>query len=208
MKLPKDFLSRLEIKARYAIGFDGIWSVMLDLDREGPWTAGDVCAMTTGNPGTPRDFIRMLKKAGFVAVVGERAAGAARAKQKAPLYRLTQRPLDPPRVQRDGRVLPEPLIETIWRSIKMAKQFTADELVAVMSKPGEPAASRNTVISYCDRLASVKVLTKVAKRGQASRYRLAKNLGAKAPKVLGTKVVFDPNAGVVMGEAELSEVAP
>lgn len=201
-----DFLTRLQIKARFRVGFDGLWSIMLELDEKGPWTPGDVDARTIGNKGTPRDFIRMLKKTGYIVQVGTRAAGAARTRQKAPLYRLTQRPLDPPRVQRDGRILPEPKFETIWRSIKMAKQFTADELVAMMSRPGEAPMSRNTVINYCDRLTEAKVLTKAAKRGHVSRYRLAKNLGAKAPKVLSTKVVFDPNAGVVLGEAELCEV--
>ena len=208
MRIPREFIARLELKARYPIGFDGFWSIMLKLDLDGPWTANDIYVRTACQRGTPRDYIRRLKAAGIVVQVGDRSSGRDKARQRAPLYRLTQRPLDAPRILRDGTVRPEPLIETIWRAAKMVKSFTADDLAALIEGPGGRAVNRNTIISYCDRLVGVGVMGRSGKRGHHSRYRLIQNLGARAPKVLSTKVVFDPNANAVLGTPELSEVSP
>lgn len=208
MQVPRDFFERLALSAQMPIGFGGIWSIMLELDRSGPWTAGDVDKRTNVNKGTPRDFLRRLKAACYVEIVGTRITGD-KAKQPAPLYRLTRRPLQPPRLRRDGTELPELQRDTIWRTIKMAKAFTVNEIVQLISRPGEAPVKRNAVISYCDALTRARVLSRSGKKGRESHYRLIRNVGAKAPMILSTKLVYDPNEGTLLThEVELTEVAP
>lgn len=200
-RLPHEQL--LELKARLPRGNDGIWSVILEEDAKGPWTPADICRRTNLNHGTPRDFIRRLQAGGYLIDAGKRLA-RGKNPQPAQLYRLAQRPSEAPRLRRDGTACPERGIETLWRTMKMTKVFTVSELTHLASKDG--GLRRNTVDTYCRRLANAGVLAILPGKGRERSFRLVLNVGSRAPKILSAHVVFDPNANVVIGEATLSEV--
>jgi len=202
------YLDYLVLQAERPRGTDGLWAVILRLDAEGPWSASDVDGQTNLNRGCAHQMVRRLERGGIALRVGERLARGRRP-QMAPLYRLTARPAEAPRLAPDGTPRPEPVMEVLWRVMKMAKVFTATELAELASTDERPV-NLNTARSYCDRLAGAGVMARTTVRGAGEpRYRMIRNLGARAPKILATKVVYDPNAGEVLGKAEpLREVAP
>lgn len=202
------YLDYVALQAELPRGTDGLWSVILRLDAIGPWAASDIEGQTNLAKGVGRNFVRRLMAGGFALQVAERRT-RGKNPQIAPLYRLTRRPAEAPRLAPDGTARPEPVIEILWRVMKMAKEFSASELAALASTDDRPM-NLNTVRSYCDRLAGAGVVSRTTRRGAGEpRYRMIRNLGARAPKVLSTKVVYDPNGGEVLGRAEpLREVAP
>lgn len=185
-------------------GREGLWRLLLDIDRRGPWSTGDFGRETNVNRGTLCEWLGRLRKGGYVEQVAERPHH--RGGPAIPLYRLTRRPVDAPRLARDGSALPELGIETLWRTIKMLKAFSLDELVAHASRDGRPIR-RSTASSYLNQLSRVGILQRTGTLHHPA-YRLLRNLGARAPKLLSTRVVYDPNAGVVIGEPETVEAAP
>jgi len=199
------YLEFLQVKAEVPRGNDGIWSVILDLDQAGPWTARDVTQQTNVNAGTPRDYIRCLSAAGIVVVVGSRRTGGKNP-QDAPLYRLTRRPIEAPRVRRDGSLIPEAANETLWRTMKMLKVFTASELADFACSEGR-TMNRNYAHSFANALVHAGVLVKVPSKTRDTRYRLIRNVGARAPKILQTRLVLDPNTNTVIGRAVAREVS-
>lgn len=183
-------------------GRDGLWALLLVVDRPGPWSMGDFERRTNLNRGTIREWMGRLRKGGFVKQVAER--DAPRGGPPIPLYRLAKRPIDAPRLARDGVPVPELGIETMWRTIKMLKSFSVDELLANASSADRPI-KRSTAATYLKRLAQVGVLHQGGTFHHPS-YRLVRNLGAKAPKLLTAAVVYDPNANAVIGDAVTTEV--
>jgi len=201
-------LDYLVLQAERPRGTDGLWAVILRLDAQGPWSASDVDGQTNLNRGCAHQMVRRLERGGYALRVGERTARGRRP-QMAPLFRLTARPAEAPRLAADGTLRPEPVMEVLWRVMKMAKAFTASELAELASTEERPV-NLNTARSYCDRLTGAGVVARTTVRGAGEpRYRMVRNLGARAPKILATKVVYDPNAGEVLGRGEpLREVAP
>ena len=125
-----------------------------------------------------------------------------------PLYRLTQRPAETPRLDRQGNRLREPTIQTLWRTIKMVKIFTVPELAELASTPDHtvsvPSAGR-----YVTHLARGRVIAPLPKAaGEPPRYRLVRDIGARAPIILKTLSLYDPNANVVLGDSESIEAQP
>lgn len=200
------YLEFVSVKTRIPRGESGIWSVMVELDASGPWSARDIWTRTAENAGSTHQLLRRLKAGGYVEQVGEKITGG-RNPQVAPLYRLKSRPVEMPRLRKDGTPLPELAIDTLWRTIKMAKTFTASELADLASRGVRPINS-NTARSYCDHLTRAGVLSRVTGKDRRSRYTLIHNVGAHAPKVLASRIVFDPNTQTVLGDADAREVSP
>ncbi|MHB2265845.1 hypothetical protein [Aliihoeflea sp. PC F10.4] len=184
-------------------GRDGLWRMLLDLDAKGPWSNGEAMNATNLNRGTVAEWLARLRKAGFAEQVGERPHH--RGAPAIALYQLTRRPIEAPRVSRDGTILPELQIELLWRTIKMLKSFSIDELVAAASAD-DRTIHRNSADSYVRELARVGILAKSGPL-RARQFRLLRNVGALAPKLLTSKVVYDPNSHAVIGEATTREVA-
>lgn len=204
----RPFLDRVKTDLVLPRSNEALWALIRTLDAEGPWTATDVCKRTLINPGTPRRLIKRLLRGGYAEQIGTRTT-KGKNPQEAPLYRLLKSPVEWPRLAADGSSRPEPRMETMWRSMKMAKTFTARELMAMADRDGLPIPL-GTARGYLDKLARVGIVVRVSNKGRSgpaaagrrpnreTRYRLVKNLGALAPKILSTKVVFDPNARVVL----------
>lgn len=196
-------LDYIEIRAKVPRGEAGFWAIMLELDAKGPWTAYDVDGQSNVSRVAIRNYLSKLVAGGFVEIVEVRNI---RRGIKQHVYRLLQRQFEHPRLDRQGRELPELQIETIWRTIKMLKQFTVTDVVDNAPGVGKAMARRY----LCD-LASVGVLNVIGRVGKGSgpiAYHLIDNLGARAPKILKSHIVFDPNSGRVLGQPTAEEVQP
>lgn len=87
-----------------------------------------------------------------------------------------------------------------WPSMKAAKPG-----LSAMAYASDQLRMRSS--ANIRALARVGVLVKIAGSQNPVRYRLAQNLGAKAPTVSKAEVVFDPNSKSIVGTPAL-EVAP
>ncbi len=196
-------LEIVEISLRVPRGNEAFWAVICELDSAGPWTVADVVARSNVHTRTVSQYIERLRRGGFAQVVEERAPrhGAFPAK----VYRLTKSPADAPRLMRDGRELPETANQVMWRAMKMLKVFGPSELAEYC-----PGVSLSTARGYVVLLAKAGVLVLARKRkpDAEGRYRVAQNLGSRAPRILQAKIVFDPNTNRVIGAAEAREVQP
>ena len=182
-------------------GHDHFWAVIRDLDKAGPWSTADVHGLQNGHVATVREFIARLVTGGIARVVG-----------RSPLvtYRLVMRPAATPRIRRDGTQAPPSAQQQLWTAIRQLGQFTYPELILAASTD-ELAIGAVTGRSYIARLAGAGYLVAVVPGGPGKpavwKLRPGMNTGPKAPRILRTHVVFDPNRNAVMGEAAAEEVS-
>lgn len=185
-------------------GQEGFWSVIRELDGNGPWTIADVDARCNVSKDTVRDYVKRLERGGFAredGVVSAYRGGLTK------LYRLTRHQVDTPRLQRDGTELPETINSLLWRTMKMVKLFSAAELAQAAATEARPVRV-STATAYLKHLHAAGIVQTVRPRqgSRAAHYRLARNLGAKAPMILAAKAVYDPNEDKVVGVADALEV--
>ncbi|RWC58893.1 winged helix-turn-helix domain-containing protein [Mesorhizobium sp.] len=177
-------------------GEAGYWSIILDLDLGGPWTVREICDRTNVKTQAVGRYVRKLRLAGIAQVVEKKTAkrGLDNVPQTV-VYRLVKRPLVAPRISLAGEIY-EKNIDRLWRAIKMAKVFSGAEMAALC-----PDVPPRSVEAYLYALSTAGVLS-----GTPKRYRLARNVGMQAPKVLATKAVYDPNSKTVIGIPVATEV--
>lgn len=87
--------------------------------------------------------------------------------------------------------------ERLWRTMKMLKVFTPNDLAVAASLPDAPVALAEAV-HYVHWLAKAGYLVAAvphshAGRGRRTTWRFVKNTGPKPPMILRTKAVWDPN---------------
>jgi hypothetical protein len=182
-------------------GNEGIWKIIRELDTKGVWTVWEVQAHTHSHGRTVRDYIMRLVRGGYAEEIQ-----STQINRKINSYRLLNRPEKAPRLKKDGTAYAERQIDTLWRSMKMAKTFTASEL-AEDASVGEHPVKKDTARRYLLDLLSVGIVDRVrTPRGEEKRYRLMHNIGYHAPQILSAHVVFDPNSESVLGEPEAKEV--
>lgn len=188
-------------------GHDAFWAMILAADTAGPWDISSLDARSNVDRTTIRDFVRRLVRAGIAEKVGTRPQGGT-GRGQADLFRLVSRPFETPRLDRDGKVLAETHRETLWRAMKMLKEFDAAELARETSRPDREISPQHS-FGYLVALAAVGIVARVDTSGSArsARYRLVRNLGARAPTVGKTQIVFDPNSRTIIGQPVL-EVSP
>lgn len=178
-------------------GIDGIWAAVRQLDQSGAWTIARAAKHAGVHERILNEFARGLEAGGLAKRVGEEPA--KRGGFSATLYRLTRQPQVTPRLARDGQPLPEAPTDVLWRSMKIAKVFTAVELAELAS------VKLSTTRAYLRALAQAGVVAG-AGNGGPEHFRLVLNLGARPPKILQAQVVFDPNAKAVVGQSMAREV--
>lgn len=174
-------------------GMDDYWALMLAAAT--PFTAQDIASKCDAGAAVISDFCRRMVKGGFAEVTFR--------KGRIVRYKLLKRPLIKPRLNTDGSEFSETKQETIWRSMRMAKTFTLASLMEFASTSGAPMPN-STVRIYMKSLQEVGIIKRVSPRSNS--YLLARNLGARAPRVLKTRIVFDPNAQAVVGVPVAHEV--
>lgn len=193
----KPRLCCLELSAGVTVlrGEDAFWEIIRELDQAGPWTVRQVTERTNVSRPQVADFVKRLKLGGVAVAVAAKANAHV---ASAIIYRLAKRPLQCPRLGKDGSPRPESGRDLMWRAMKMLRRFTASELAEACQ-----GVTASAVQSYCWSLAQVGVLAKAG-----SQFRLVNNLGAQAPKILRAQLVYDPNARAVVGRAVASEAKP
>lgn len=178
-----------------------MWTVVRDLtaaNRTRVFTAAEVLLRTDRTePSTVRKWLRTLVKAGFLA----EAAGG---------FVVVKRPPTLPHISNDGRIVPS-RTDAMWVAMRALKVFTPREL-ALAASTEEALIEEWTAKSYIVQLHAAgyfALVSKATSRRQAS-YRLKPSMdgGPLAPRILRTKLVYDPNRDQVMGEAETEEVCP
>lgn len=198
-------MARLQVETKMNLRVrrwrQGLWELIREIGAEGRvWNRRDLIdAPAAPHPDTIRDYLRGLEAAGIIA-----AAGAG-------LYRLVQ-DLGPeaPRVRIDGsRVQPSLGQDHMWRTIQMSHSgFTATDL-AIGARTEEVSVSIPTAKSYAQRLCKAGYLDVLmgGRPGRETVYALKPGMrtGPRAPMILATKIVWDPNLGKPMGAAEADE---
>jgi hypothetical protein len=87
--------------------------------------------------------------------------------------------------------------ERMWRTAKILKAFTANDLAIAASLPDAPVKLGEAVhyVNWLARGGYLAVLAPPHKGGKGRRttYRLVRNTGPKPPMILRTKALWDPN---------------
>lgn len=194
----------MESSRRRKSGIDWTWSKVRELLKErGNFAVADLQALIGGGqtPETTRGWLKSWVLAGYLEA---RSAGMCVAYVEGP--RKTHAT---PRVRRDGTVLPEPGQERLWRAMKMLGTFTAHDIAAGSAAEDASPVPVTTARRYIGHLMGVGVLAPVGRStGPDAQWRLVRNLGGAAPKILQTKAIYDPNAKKILGAPKVREVAP
>lgn len=197
-------------------GHDYFWEVIRDLGAEGAtFTISDVVQQTSAHRDTVGDFIRrltrtappILERAGFRQVRNDwRPMNTARAQ----LYRLLRSPVDTPSVRRDGSEggygRRRQHMWNILRGPQAREGINAPEL-AMLAETEELPIAEGTAAEFLWRLdvAGYLVVLEKPANNRKARYRLRPGQGPKAPKLLHTTMVYDPNRREIVGPAIGSE---
>lgn len=181
----------------------GLWELIRTIGADGArWSRRDLLNATAApHPDTIRDYLRGLVAAGIVAADEDGS------------YRLVE-DLGPeaPRVRSDGTRVPPSLGQDhMWRTIQMSRGgFSATDL-AIGARTEEVSVSATTAKSYVLRLCKAGYLDILVPGGPGREavYALRPGMrtGPRAPMILATKVVWDPNLGKAMGAADADEEA-
>lgn len=195
----------LKMQLRVPKGEAAIWDAMCALQEvQKSWTLADVHKRCE-HMATIRQYLRRLITADLAECVDEGTPGAQPPEAKS--YRLKATPLDAPRFDAKGKLLGERAADTLWRTVKMLKVFTPEAAVQAMAGSSDQPAplKQSTVERLCREWSRVGVLERIGKKNPP-HYRLARNIGRHAPRILRAHIVYDPNAKAVLGEAEAEEV--
>ena len=202
------------IKGRPVLrGYEHIWSVIMDLTRDGAtFTRHDVDQRSC-DPGdtTVTDYLRRLLRAGILEEVGfEPAIGRRRGRR---IYRLVHRHQEAPRLRRNGSHAPTPINQLMWNTMRnlLCDGFTARDLAAFASTD-DTTVPQVTAVSYVKRLADAGYLhcLEPGRGRHLGKWRLKPpmNTGPKPPKILRAHTVYDPNTNAFHGQTIAEEVAP
>lgn len=171
--------------ARRPHGRPAVWRALRKLS----WaTMGEIAREADADIRTARSFVEALHAAGLVLRHDDIKAVQWLLKADAPAEMPRLRPDGSRVTQGDGR-------ERLWRTMKMLKTFTAQDLAVAASLPDAPvqpgeAKDYARTLAAAGYLATVKPGT--PQRGQAV-YRLVRNTGPLPPQIQRCSAVFDPN---------------
>lgn len=201
----KPLLETVALSLRVPRGADGYWSIICDLGRTGAsFTLADIDGRSNVDPDTISEYLRRLVKGGWVEPVSTERVGARTFRR----YRLVRIGRDAPRLRRDGSEYPETARDRMWRAMKMLDTWTWVDLAAATETETLPPVPAETAKSYIRRLDAAGVVQALDKGGpnRPATYRLLRNIGAAAPRILRSHAVFDPNSNTVLGTPEAEEV--
>jgi len=184
------------------------WTDLLKRDAEGQWTIADLDGFGGLTAHQIRLTVQSLISGEYVEQTGRSANPTGRG-SKAMWHRLTKKPDTMPRLHSDGSEAGAPVLERLWRAMKMAKTFTAKSLAEMASLDSSPVDERVSGW-YINQLKRVGVLALAQKRNRRHppTYVLVQSSGMKPPTVFRTLIVLDPNTNTVVGDASLVEVLP
>lgn len=187
-------------------GHDHYWRVIRAINEAGPWTAAEVVARSNAHRASIHDFIGRLEKAGLAEQVASPDGKPSR------FLRLTESPYETPRLRRDGTAAPPSAQQHMWTAMRRLGQFTFRD-IAYHASTDLITIGDVTAKSYIARLSAAGYLAVVVKGGPAKPavYRVKPSMAdgrPKAPRVLRSHLVYDPNIDAVVGEAIAEEIEP
>lgn len=149
---------------------------------------------------TVKDYIGRLVKSGHLAVVD-----CKRVRNNCVQYRyelMRDVGVEAPSVAKDGTVRrPSLRNEQMWRTMKMLKRFTPQDL-AITASTEDVEVKLNTAKAYVGMLKKAGYVAVVipSKPGTQATYQFLKsrNTGPRPPQVQRFNQVFDPNEGQVV----------
>lgn len=188
------------------------WAVMRALQAErGRFTAADIDAASNAAGSDIRKFIRGLVDAGYVAAAGAtgRMLPGANAEMA---YRIVRNQAECPRLTKSGiQGTGQRNMWNVLRGPLGRDGIDARDLAAFASTDAVPVPFE-TARTYLKMLAQAGYLACLAKGGPARlavwRLKPSMNTGPLPPMILRAKLVYDQNAGKVMGEATAEEDRP
>lgn len=203
------FLLELELSQVRLRGHDHYWEVIRRLGKDGAaFTVKDVVGESNAHHATVDDFIKRLVRAEFLRQEGTRGEG--RFAQK--LFVLVHASRETPSLRRDGTPGQYGRArQQMWNVIRGPhgrSPLSAADLVMLAATEDTPIAL-GSAKEYLQRLEKAGYLQVVQKAAQhrLTRYRMrpAMNTGPMAPKLLRTRIVYDPNTRALAGTAVAEE---
>ncbi|MEP9372591.1 hypothetical protein [Mesorhizobium sp. KR1-2] len=191
------------LQKRHPISRQAIWQAIRSKPEGFFYT--DLERATRINRATIRSYVEALRAGGYV--------DAEPAAKFAPvLFRLVRDVgHEAPRLRPDGAPVTQGASrEQMWRTMKIALQFTAADLAVQASVPGSVVSDVDAK-DYCKRLAAAGYLAVISKGRAAGRngtvpsvYRFvrSRDTGPLPPMVQRLKSVFDPNLNQVVWQEE------
>lgn len=169
-----------------------IWSVIRMLGQDGVYfSTVEVHRETNATQATVTAYMRRLALGGYLECMGQIGRGTPK------VYRLVCDSLTAPRVRKDGsQVQQGQCNECMWRSMRMLKTFSAQDLVATSMESGSPV-KLITAQFYLSYLHKAGYIVRVQ---DSEQYRLlpSKITGPKPPQIQRIKQVYDPNINQVV----------
>ncbi|MGB3834444.1 MAG: hypothetical protein WA975_21570 [Mesorhizobium sp.] len=187
------------------------WKVMRALQAEhGEITTSAIDAASNADSGDIRKFVRALVAAGYVQPVGETGRLGPGGPEKT--YRIVRDQAECPRLAKSGvQGTGQRNMWNVLRGPLGRDGIDARDLAAFASTDGIPIAL-DTARTYLKMLAQAGYLACLAKGGPGKlavwRLKPSMNTGPLPPMILRAKLVYDQNAGRVMGEATAEEDRP
>lgn len=136
-------------------------------------------------------YLNLLVKHGFLTIVEQ---------ERPTRYQfIKDNGIDAPRFTNEGVLMVNSTVnENVWRSMRILKTFTVNELVA-NSGTSKKSVSHGTVIAYVRLLRNAGYLIVVEKlKNKVERLKLIKDTGRKPPQILRVKEVYDPNINKIV----------
>jgi hypothetical protein len=147
-------------------------------------------------PETIRGYVKALTKANILEAIPKGEGFSARQYWKL----IDDKGLIAPRVNAQGKLLPETAHQQMWRAIRILKTFTIDTLIASISTKTKVTVTNTQ--AYVSALYKAGYLTaaKPANPSQRTTYKLkpTKNTGPKPPRLYHVKNLYDPNLNQVV----------
>lgn len=190
-------------------GRDHYWSLMMDAEMsDRAFTVDDIFDLSDNRSRCQIGFfIRALLRAEIISPTGEKNARGME------YYRVVARQSATPVFSASGKLIAEPMTvrQALWNAMRspfFRSGFNLIDLVSYASTDTlriNPGTTRNYIwwLEHADYL--------VARRdvpGAATIWRLVRNTGPDAPKILRTECIYDPNRKAVIGAPKTVEVKP
>lgn len=173
-------------------GQDAYWGIIRELGANGGlFSVADITRKTNATTDIVREYVIRLEKAGYIARAGHDGSSV--------LFCLVRDSRFTPRVRRDGSQVLPTRQDQMWRTMKMLKRFTAQDLAVAASTE----QVRVSPVHAQDYIKHLGLAGYVCRCGNGEYALLpTKNTGPLAPYIQRVKQVFDPNLNCVVWRSD------
>jgi hypothetical protein len=154
------------------------------------------------------DYLRDLRKAGYLEIVGNVEIKGAGNRHEPPIYKTVKTDFEAPRITKGGKKALQGLGRlAMWRAMRSLKRFEVRDIVRAASHPQAPV-SEITARHYIRALRDAGYLTTLreATRVLPGQYTLSRYTGRLPPALTRRKVVVDRNTGEFPYQEPVQEV--